>query len=250
MGNKRFKSNRAYFLVSHFIRYWFWNLGALCNNHWFSIMKFNEGINKNHSKIIQAAADVIMEKGTAQQKRVLGAILDSEMLVCVGPVSEVKASGITGLINPSSTNDRIESERLSLKESLGEVFITFAAETIDGAGARGCEGTLVHEAQHAFDFAQVIESFSNSDLNPLSVFNPSLYELEWAAHKTSGEYMLQIAKDDYLQEGLDLMILGRDEKGFFVSDEGIKRRLRENYGLEENGNQGSLAGDLVGIRQR
>lgn len=213
-------------------------------------MKFEKSVAQKYRKIIQAAADVIMEKGTAQQRKVMSAILDSEMLICVGPVSEVKASGITGLINPSETNEKIADGRMSLRESLGEVFITFAAETIDGAGARGCEGTLVHEAQHAFDFAQVIESFSNSDVNPLSVFNPTLYELEWAAHKTSGEYMLQINKDEYLQEGLDLMILGRGENGFFVNDEGIKRRLRENYKLEENGNQGSLAGDLVGIKQR
>jgi hypothetical protein len=213
-------------------------------------MKFQKGVAKKYRKIIKAAADIIMEKGTAQQKKVMGAILDSEMLICVGPVSEVRASGITGVINPSSTNEKIADGGMSLREALGEVFITFAAETIDGAGARGCEGTLVHEAQHAYDFAKVIESFSKSDVKPLSVFNPTLYELEWTAHKTSGEYMLQISKDEYLQEGLDLMILGRDEKGFFVSDDGIKERLRNNYKLEENGNHGSLAGDLVGLRQR
>lgn len=213
-------------------------------------MKFEKSVAPKYREIINAAADVIMEKGTAHQKKVMSAILDSEMLICVGPVSEVKASGITGVISSSSANEKIEEGRVSLREALGEVFITFAAETIDGAGARGCEGTLVHEAQHAYDFAQVIVSFSNSDVNPLSVFNPSHYELEWTAHKTSGEYMLQINKDEYLQEGLDLMILGRDDKGFFVNDDGIKSRLDNNYGLQENGNQGVLAGDLLALQQR
>lgn len=214
-------------------------------------MKFEKNVAGKYRKSIESAFDVIIEKGTPQQKKVMRAIWDSEITICVGPVSDVKASGITGIINPAATNERIASERLSLRESLKEIFITIAEETIDGGGQRGCEGTFVHEGQHAYDFARVIESFSHADINPLSVFNPTLYELEWAAHKTSGDYMLQIGKDEYLQEGLDLMILQRDDNNrFFVSDEGIRRRLRESYGLEENGNQGIQASEMFGLQPR
>ncbi len=214
-------------------------------------MKWDKKIKKKYRKSIEEAFDVMLEKGTPQQKRIMKQIYDSNMTVQCLPVSIIHASGNTGVINNSATNERIESERLSLNEALGEVYITIAEETIDTGFQRGCEGTFIHEGQHAFDFARVIESFSNTDVNPLSVFDPTLYELEWAAHKTSGEYMLQIGKDEYLQEGLDLMILGKDGSGkIFVSDEGIKRRLRESYGLEENGNQGSLASQLAGLRQR
>lgn len=213
-------------------------------------MKFDKGIAKKYRQSIEDAFKTILDKGNNTHRRVMTAILDSKMLVRVLPVSEVNASGVTGLIDAAATNDRIASERLGVREALGEVYITIAEETIDTGFQRGCEGTFVHEGQHAYDFAQVIESFSNSDVNPLSIFNPTLYELEWAAHKTSGEYMIQIGKDDYLQEGLDLMILERNEKDIFVSDEGIKRRLRESYGLEEHGNQGSLASQLAGLRQR
>ena len=27
------------------------------------------------------------------------------------------------------------------------------------------------------------------DMNPIGVYDPTLYELEWDAHKTAGEYM-------------------------------------------------------------
>ena len=214
-------------------------------------MKFNQGIAKKYHKSIENAFETIIEKGTNQQKMVMQTILDSKMLICVGPLREVVASGITGVTNPSATNERIASERLNVKEALGEVFITIAEETIDGGGQRGCEGTFVHEGQHAYDFAQVIESFSNADVNPLSIFDPTLYEMEWAAHKTSGDYLLRVAKDDYLQEGLDLLILGRSDDGkCFVSDDGIHRRLRECYNLSSDGNRGNTASEMFGLRLR
>ncbi len=214
-------------------------------------MKFNHGIAKKYRKSIENAFETIIEKGTNQQRLVMQTILDSKMLICVGPVREVIASGITGVTNPSATNARIASERLNIREALGEVFITIAEETIDGGGQRGCEGTFVHEGQHAYDFAQVIESFSNADVNPLSLFDPTLYEMEWAAHKTSGDYLLRIAADDYLQEGLDLLILGRGDDGkCFVSDDGINRRLRECYNLSSDGNRGNTASEMSGLRQR
>jgi hypothetical protein len=214
-------------------------------------MKWDNGIGKKYRKSIEAAFDVILEKGDRTHRRVMREVYESNMLVRCLPVSIIHASGNSGVIDHRATNERITEERLSLREALGEVYITIAEETIDTGFQRGCEGTFVHEGQHAFDFAQVIESFSNTDVNPLSIFDPTLYELEWAAHKTSANYMIQIGKEEYLQEGLDLMILGKDENGnFFVSDEGIKRRLRESYGLEENGNQGSLASQLAGLKQR
>ena len=168
------------------------------------------------------------------------------MRIYVAPVSKVHASGLSGVINPSATNEKIASERLSLTDALGEVFITVAEETL--GSQRGAEGTYVHENQHALDFALVIESFSNADLNPLSIYDPTLYELEWAAHVVSGEYMLQVGKDEYLNEGLDLMILGRNENGCFLNHDGIRCRLKDNYGMELGGNVGRLASEMVGLR--
>jgi hypothetical protein len=170
------------------------------------------------------------------------------MHIYVAPVSEVNASGISGVINPSETNEKIASERLSLRDALGEVFITVAEETL--GSMRGCIGTFVHENQHALDFALTIESFSNADVNPLSIYNPTLYEMEWAAHIAAGEFMVRINEAEYLEEGLDLRILGRDEKGCFVNEEGIKCRLKDNYGLDLHGNLGNTASEIAGLIQR
>jgi hypothetical protein len=212
-------------------------------------VKFDTGIGKKYRGSIEDAFATIMRNGNDEHRQVIGAIIDSKMLVQVKPVSEVKASGVTGVISPWRTKGKIENAAMGLDEALGEIYICIAVETIDTGGQRGCEGTLVHEGRHAYDFAQMIVSLSEADVNPLSVFDPTLYELEYAAHKTSGEYMLRINRDEYLNEGIDLMILGRAATGeCFVSDEGIELRLRDNYGLALDGNQGKLASEIVGLR--
>ena len=212
-------------------------------------MKFEKGIPKNYRQSIKKAFEAILDNGTDEQRMIVKHILRSKMLICVKPVSEVKASGITGVIDPASTRARIADERLGLRDALGEIFITVARETIDTGGQRGCEGTFIHEGRHAYDFARMIESYSNSDVNPLSIFDPTLYELEREAHRISGEYMIQVGADEYLTEGLDLLILGRNGGGpCFVDHDGIHKRLCDNYGLEPDGNQGPHAIELLGFQ--
>lgn len=213
-------------------------------------MKFDKGIAKKYCKSVEDAFDTILDKGNDLQKEIATQIVKSKMLVRVQPVSKINASGITGLIDPDKTNGKIEDERLSFREALGEVYIAIAEETINTGGQRGCEGTFVHEGRHAYDFARTIESFSNADVNPLSIFDPTLYELELEAHKISGEYMICIDKPEYIEEGLGLMILGRNEVAgpCFVSDDGIHKRLRDSYGLTPDGNQGPRASELLGLQ--
>lgn len=212
-------------------------------------MKLDKSIDKKYRDSVEDALDTIIANGTDEQRRIATLIRESEMEIRVQPVSVIRASGVTGLIDPSATTEKIAEERLSLKEALGEVYIAVAEETIDTGGQRGCEGTLVHEGRHAYDFARMIESYSKADTNPLSVYDPTLYELEWNAHMISGEYMLCINKDDYLDEGQQLMILGRDTESLscFVDNEGISRRLRESYGLERSANEGPLSSKLLGL---
>ena len=212
-------------------------------------MKFDKKIDKKYRKSVEDAFATILDKGNDLQKLYMNEIMESKMLIRVKPVKKINASGITGLVNSVKTNYRLATERLSLREALGEIYIAIAEETIDTGGQRGCEGTFVHEGRHAYDFAQSLESLSNRDINPIGVFNPTLYDLEWEAHQTAGKYMLQINKDEYLDEGLQLMILGRDANGScFVNDDGIRQRLRESYGLALDGNLGSLASEMMGIR--
>ncbi len=214
-------------------------------------MKFDQGIAKKYRRSVEDAFDVIVTKGNPLQKDIAEYILESDMLVRVRPVKEINASGVTGLISAWSTNDKIAEGRLSIFEALGEIYIAIAEETIDTGGQRGCEGTFVHEGRHAYDFAQTISSFSDSDVNPLSVFDPTLYDLELEAHRISGDYMLCIALDEYVEEGLGLMILGRDvDKGCFLNEAGIHQRLSESYNLDPVNNPGPRASELLGLKMK
>ncbi len=211
-------------------------------------MRFDKGIEKKYRQSVEDAFAAIIAKGNDEHRYVMNEIEESDLLIRVQPVSEINASGITGVINSVKTNYKLATERISLREALGEIYIAIAEETIDTGGQRGCEGTFVHEGRHAFDFAQTLESYSNRDMNPLGIFNPTLYELELAAHKTSGDYMLCVDKDEYLDEGLQLMILCREGDGpCTVSDEGIHTRLRDSYGLAIDANQGATASEMMGL---
>jgi hypothetical protein len=211
-------------------------------------MKFESAIANKYRESVEDAFAMIIDKGNDFHREMMGAILDSEMLVRVRPVSEINASGVTGLINSAMTNFRLVRTRVEFRDALGEINIAVAEETIDTGGQRGCEGTFVHEGRHAWDFALTLESLSNADVNPLSVFNPTLYELEWEAHKTAGDYMISIGVQEYIDEGLQLMILGLGVDGScFVNDDGIKQRLGESYGLTADGFQGKLASEMMGI---
>jgi len=212
-------------------------------------MKFERGIEKKHRVSIEKACATIVEKGDEFHRHMMNEFFQSKMLIKVEPVQKINASGVTSIINSIMTNVRMTRERLSLRDALGEIYICIAAETIGDGFQRGVEGTFVHEGRHAYDFAQTLESLSNADVNPLGVFNPNLYEMEWEAHLTAGRWMLCINKPDYVEEGVQLMILGQKADGtYFLNEEGIKQRLRDSYGLAADGNVGSLASEMIGLR--
>ena len=62
-------------------------------------MRFDHGINKKYRKSVEDAFDAIVEHGNDMHRHIANHILKSDMLVRVRPVSEINASGITGLID-------------------------------------------------------------------------------------------------------------------------------------------------------
>ena len=63
--------------------------------------------------------------------------------------------------------------------------------------------------------------------------------------------MLCVAQDEYIEEGIELLILGREaERGCFLNEEGIRCRLRDNYGLTLDASPGATASELLGLRAR
>lgn len=208
-------------------------------------MNFKENVPKKYRKAITRAFETILEKGTARNKRTAKMILESDLLICAGPVEEVVASGLTGVTDPAATQRRIAAGRMTLTEALGEVFITIAYETMNTD--QGTEGTLVHEGEHAVDFAKMIESFSVAGTSPLSIYDPTHYEMEWTAHIVSAEFLIEMNRDSYLQEGIGLGLVGQGENGFFVDKNGIISRLKNSYGMEKGVNTGPLAGRMAGL---
>src|SRR4051794_16575077 len=100
-------------------------------------MRFDKGIDKKYRKSIDDAFAMILDKGDAQHRRVMNAIVGSDMRVQVGPVEQRNASGQTFVPNPVRTNARLLTQRLSLEEALREICIFIAEETIDTGGQRG-----------------------------------------------------------------------------------------------------------------
>jgi hypothetical protein len=212
-------------------------------------MRFESGIENKRRDSIEKACATIVDVGDDFHRHMMNEFFESKMLIKVEPVAKINASGVIGVINVVKTNIRMMRERLSLRDALAEIYISIAAETIGDGFQRGVEGTFVHEGRHAYDFALTLESLSNADVNPIGVFDPSLYDMEWEAHLNAGRWMLRVNKPDYLDEGLQLMILGQSADGScFLNEDGIKQRLRDSYGLAADGNVGSLASEMMGLR--
>lgn len=213
-------------------------------------MKFDPSIKSIYRDAIEEAVSVIIEKGNPGHVETAKCIRDSDVNISFVPLAEINCSGITGLVNAKATNRRIRAETLDLTEALSEAYIKFSDWTYDVAGQRGCQGTIVHEGLHACDFARIISTYSNADAEPLELFDLTLYELEHRAAVASGEYLVLIGKEDYIDDGLklNLVSIGADGKPF-VDLEGIKIRMQNGYGLNEN-EQGTLISNMIGVKQK
>ncbi len=123
-------------------------------------MKFADDVQTKYRDAIEEAVETILGKGNKQQRNVAQKVKDTDLLIRFVPLAEINCSGVTGVIDNNKTNRRINREPIEVEEAMGEVHITFSDWCWDVAGQRGCQGTLVHEGLHAFDFARMISEFS------------------------------------------------------------------------------------------
>ncbi|MGB7068586.1 MAG: hypothetical protein WBD22_03770 [Pyrinomonadaceae bacterium] len=210
-------------------------------------MIFDDRVEAKYRDAIEEAAAQVLEKGNKQHKNTARLMIESDVVIRFVPLATIGCSGITGLVDRRSTNRRIVAGELSVVEALSDVHITFADWTFDVAGQRGCQGTLVHEGLHAFDFARIVSSYSKGD-DP--VVDLSLYQLEHRAAITSAEYLVLIGEPDYIDDGLKLDLVGIDVAGRPFADlVGIGRRMQNGYGLNET-NQGIMMSRMLGIKKK
>lgn len=213
-------------------------------------MKFDSKVETKYRDAIEEAVETILEKGNKQQKNVARMAKESDLLIRFVPLDQIGCSGVTGVIDNYRTNERIKNETLDIKEALGEVHITFSDWCWDVAGQRGCQGTMVHEGLHAYDFAKIISTFSKAEDEPENIYDLTLYELEHRAAVTSGDYLVRIGKPDFIDDGLKLNLVSLDADGKpFVDMEGIKIRMQNGYGLNES-EQGVIISKLLGLKPR
>lgn len=213
-------------------------------------MKFADSIQPRYREAIEEAIQTVIEKGNTGHVETAKCIYDSNVTIDFVPLKQIGCSGVTGCMAPKNTNRRIKNENIDPIDALGEIYIKFADWTFDVAGQRGCQGTIVHEGLHACDFARVISSFSNFDVDPLAVYDPSLYELEHRAAVASAEYLVLIGAPDYIDDGLKLGLVAMDAEGKpHVDMNGIDQRMKDGYGVTEE-NPGILMSNMLGLRAK
>lgn len=211
-------------------------------------MKFDNKVKSKYRNAIEEAVETILEKGNKQQRYVANLAKSSDLLIRFVPLAEINCSGVTGLIDNRKTNRKIQNETLPVEEAMGEVYIAFSDWCWDVAGQRGCQGTFVHEGLHAYDFAKIIASFSKNE--PENIYDLTLYQLEHRAAVTSADYLVRIGRPDYIDDGLQLNLVGLDESGKpFVDMDGIKLRMQNGYDLNEL-DQGTIMSEMLGLAKR
>ena len=211
-------------------------------------MKFADDVQTKYRDAIEEAVETILEKGNKQQRNVARTAKETDLLIRFVPLAEINCSGVTGVIDNNKTNRRIKNERIEVEEAMGEVYIAFSDWCWDVAGQRGCQGTLVHEGLHAFDFARMISEFSKIEKGEENIYDLTLYQLEHRAAQISADYLVRIGKPDYIDDGLKLSLVCMDDAGKpCVDHDGIELRMQNGYGLNQS-NQGAKISDILGIK--
>lgn len=188
---------------------------------------FSDVSEEDQRKIGQAIEDIV-RFGDRFQADIARFIKNTELKLFVGPVSVVRGSGSVQLEDHKRARRRVGKGVLGLREAARHVRLNIARETIDTGGQRGIEGTLVHEGKHALDFAKMLATASLGIEE--GFFNPTAFQKEYSAHLTAAFY-LRRRGGEYTEEGLRLGLLKQSGSAISVDPEGIRNRLKRNYGL-------------------
>lgn len=213
-------------------------------------MIFADDVKTEYRDALEEAVETILEKGNKQQKNVARTAKETDLLIRFVPLAEIGCSGVTGLIDNNKTQKKINREPIEVEEAMGEVYIAFSDWCWDVAGQRGCQGTMVHEGLHAFDFARMISQFSKNEEGKENNYDLTLYQLEKRAAQISADYLVRIGKPDFIDDGLKLNLVCMDAEGKpCVDNAGIEFRMQNGYGLDES-KQGAKISDILGVGPR
>lgn len=190
----------------------------------------------------------ILKYGTPTQKKI---IMDMQgSLIHIFLASLGGASGVTDLDNRDSTQRLIDTQFMDVGRAYSEIRLRI--DPVTAQTNAGLEGTLVHESRHAQHIARVISEFSSGKKNP---YNPTRFEVEYAAHKAYVEYVNQAIKlnhpdkNVFVNEAVSSLGIATQVGNRLVMNEvGIRNRLLSNpYNVSDKtrGKMGQTVGDFL-----
>lgn len=190
----------------------------------------------------------ILKYGTPKQREIITSIQKSSIRVLIENLS---GSGSCGPTDPAATQYKVDAQKISELEALGE--LTLRINPVTEANNVGLEGTLVHETRHAYHQARAISEFSYIKNNP---YDPDGFVIEYAAHQAYGEYVMQAIrlnhpdKQAFITESLSLGVTEKRGSAIIISDAGIRRRLLKGYKVNDTTQRGATFSTHYNIHPR
>ena len=158
------------------------------------------------------------------------------------------ASADTGLIDSTVTQQKINTQKLNEVQAFGE--IRMRVHPVTASTDAGMEGTLVHETRHAYHQARAISEFSQSPFMNRPPYNPDGFTIEYAAHVSYVEYVLQAIRLNhpdkliFINEAVNVLgIMKKIGDRIAIDEVGIRKRLWTQYKTNDTTNKGATFGD-------
>jgi hypothetical protein len=190
--------------------------------------RFARSVRAGERAQIIKALENISARGDEEHRRMARFVLESPVLIRVEKSAD--ASGGAGIYDAEGANAAMRKGEVPLHEAARFVHLIVARRTIQN-GTVDLEGTLAHEMQHVENDARTIHTLSRRSSETL--FNPTQYENELAAHTTAARY-LALRGGDYARMGIELGLVKRAGRGAFEVDvDGIRRRIENCYVIKD-----------------
>jgi RHS repeat-associated protein len=222
------------------------------------LLKFDASVSSSQQELILSALNRILATGTEKQKAIANFLLKNDVTIRVetnpGFLFDAKTD-FTGDANGyGPTQKAIDSGPLTMSQAAGLVSITIMDSQIKSGIFESVrlEGLLVHEGQHAIDYARVAQGLSDPT-GPNAGFDPTQFTMERTGFVAHAEYYMNnnIGQQLGRQLGIVEVIPQEGKRGEIgVNEIGIRKLIRDRYeGLTVH-NPGQTRSEHTKLRPR
>jgi hypothetical protein len=130
----------------------------------------------------------MLNKGTAESKRIASSIVNSKVVIDIQSAANLKGvSARSGVNKPNELSNAIKAKgTLTEAEAMGYMYITIASSEI--GKMESLESNLIHEGKHLQTLAAVVVSLSTGD--PKKYQNETIYNDELRASTAATNYLI------------------------------------------------------------